>query len=135
MHTKDIQQATKRCFEAYESGDVEAVLDHCTDDVQYWDTLSGGVIRGKDALRPYLADLLGRFDTCYAVLEEHRLEGRDAAMVMWQCAARRRGDTSPRQKLTMQRGMNLCEFRDGLLSRTESYMDLAALERDLAPAA
>ena len=135
LTTRDIQRATQRCFDAYETGDPDAVLETCTEDIAFWDTESEGVLKGREAVRSHLARLLGRFDMRFVVLEEHRLEGRDAAMVMWQCALRRRDAAGrPGEALVMQRGMKLFEVRGDRISRDESYMDIRHAERALAEA-
>jgi len=67
--------------------------------------------QGQDAVSQYLSGFLESFDVRFAILEEHRLEGRDAAIVLWQCAARRRlPEQQASKSLVMQRGMSLIEF-------------------------
>ncbi|VTU45543.1 Ketosteroid isomerase-related protein (plasmid) [Variovorax sp. SRS16] len=129
LPTKEIGRATARRFEAYESGDLARILDIYTDDAVYWDTKAGKGIKGKADLTRHFADFFGRFHTRFAVLEEHRLEGQDAAIVLWQCAVRRRmPDGALGEQIVMQRGMNLCALRGDRVCRDESYMDLASLE-------
>jgi ketosteroid isomerase-like protein len=129
LPTKEINHATSRRFEAYESGDVQAVLAMYTDDAKYWDTKTSSGISGKHELQQYLSEFLSRFHTRFAILEEHRLEGLDGAIVLWECAVRRRlsqGELS--KELIMQRGMSLLLVRDAQICRDECYMDLASLD-------
>ena len=133
LPTEEISQATQRRFEAHESGDLARLLDLYTGDAAYWDTK--GKVQGRAALSRYFGEFFKRFDTRFAILEEHRLEGQDAAIVLWECAVRRRmPDGSMSEGLVMQRGMNLCSVRDGQICRDESYMDLASLEKLFEPA-
>ena len=129
LPTKEINQATERRFKAYESGDLAQVLDAYTEDAVYWDTKAKSGMKGTVELTRYFSEFLSRFHTRFAILEEHRLEGQDAAIVLWECAVRRRmagGVLS--HDLVMQRGMNLCVVEGDRISRDESYTDLASLD-------
>jgi ketosteroid isomerase-like protein len=130
LPTKEINRITQERFAAYESGDASRVATLYAENAEYWDTKTGGRLRGKGEVHRHVHHFLEAFDVRYAVLEEHRLEGRNAAIVLWECAVRRRqpGGTLGRD-LLMQRGMNLLEIEDGLIAREESYMDRAALDR------
>src|SRR5215212_4889833 len=128
LPAKEISRIVQERFAAYESGDPIKVIDIYADGVEYWDTQCATRVEGKKALGEHLSKFLRNFDVRYALLEEHRLDGQDAAIILWECAVRRRlpaGAAST--ELVMQRGMNLLQVRDGLISRDESYMDLASL--------
>lgn len=129
--TKEISKVIQDRFAAYETGDPGRVMAIYSDDVSYWDTQTPGRgASGREAVHRHVTAFLERFDVRYAVLEEHRLAGQDAAIVLWECSVRRRlpGGALSRD-LVMQRGMNLLGVRDALVCREESYMDLASLER------
>ena len=133
--TKEISRVVLERFASYESGDPFRVTNVYADDAEYWDTACPARLKGKQAVSRYLSGFLDSFDLRFAILEEHRLEVRDAAIVLWQCAARRRvPEHRANTDLVMQRGMSLIEVRDGLVSRDEAYMDLASLEPLLADA-
>ena len=128
LPTKEISRIVQERFAAYETGDPVKVIGVYAENVAYWDTQCPAHVQGKRALGQYLSKFLQNFDLRYALLEEHRLDGQDAAIVLWQCAVRRRlpaGASSA--DLVMQRGMSLLQVRDGLISRDEAYMDLASL--------
>lgn len=131
LATKDISRAVQERFAAYSTGDPAKVMAVYSDDVSYWDTKTPGTgAKGPDAVARHVRAFLERFDVRYAILEEHRLEGRDAAIVLWECAVRRRmPDGGLGRDLVMQRGMNLLEVREDRVCREESYMDLASLEQ------
>lgn len=130
MTIKEVRQAVQDRFKAYEAGDPAGVLALYDEDFDYWDMQSSGRIRERGALAAHLGEFLRTYDIRYVLLEEHRLEGQDAAIVLWNCAIRRRSpDGAPGANLAFQRGMNLLQLRDGLIARDESYMDLAAISR------
>jgi ketosteroid isomerase-like protein len=137
LPTKEITRIAQERFGAFESGDPVRAASLYADEAVYWDTRTPGGVRGRAQLHGHFQRFLGAFDVRYAVLEEHRLEGRDAAIVLWECAVRpRTAGGAPGAALLMQRGMNLLEMQgSGLISREESYMDLASLDALLAPSA
>lgn len=136
LPTKEISRVIQERFAAFESGDHARVMGLYTDDAAYWDTKCPARMQGRAALAKYLSGFLDKFDLRYAMLEEHRLEGRDAAIVLWECAVRRRLPAGGLgTELVMQRGMTLIEVEDGLVSRDEAYMDLASLDPLLVQAA
>jgi ketosteroid isomerase-like protein len=130
LPTKEISRIAQERFAAFESGDAARAISLYADDAKYWDTKTPGGVSGRASLHSHFARFLQTFDVRYALLEEHRLESRNASIVLWECAVRgRKPGGSPGTDLVMQRGMNLLEMRDGLIAREESYMDLASLER------
>ncbi|MBG9388068.1 nuclear transport factor 2 family protein [Caenimonas aquaedulcis] len=136
LPTKEISRIAQERFAAFESGDAARAVALYADEAKYWDTKTPGGVNGKAGLHGHFARFLQAFDVRYALLEEHRLEGRNASIVLWECAVRGRGaDGAPGEGLVMQRGMNLFEMSGGLITREESYMDLASLDRLLTPAA
>jgi ketosteroid isomerase-like protein len=133
LPTKEISRIVQERFAAYESGDPVRVIEVYADEVAYWDTQCAERVKGKKAVGQHLSKFLQSFDVRYALLEEHRLHGQDAAIVLWECAVRRRLPAGAASAdLVMQRGMSLLQIRDGLIARDEAYMDLASLSPLLA---
>ena len=129
LPTKEISRIVQERFAAYEAGDPARVVDVYADEVEYWDTKCSARVKGKKALAEHLSRFLQNFVVRYALLEEHRLDGQDAAIVLWECAVRRRlAAGAASTDLVMQRGMSLLQVCDGLISRDEAYMDLASLD-------
>lgn len=127
--TKEISRLVQERFAAWEAGDPGRVVALYTDDAEHWDTQCAARLRGREALGAHISKFLATFDVRYSLLEEHRLDGQDAAIVLWECAVRRRlpaGRASA--ELVMQRGMSLLRVRDGLIARDEAYADLASLD-------
>jgi uncharacterized protein (TIGR02246 family) len=134
LSTKEVNQLVKQRFDAWAQGDPVRVLDLYHEDARYWDTRHPQGLKGKAALAAHLKQVLGSFDMKFALLEEHRLTDRDAAIALWECAVRPRGeDGKAGQALMLQRGMNILEIRDGLIVRDECYNDAAALGQLLSP--
>jgi ketosteroid isomerase-like protein len=133
LSTKEISATVRERFDAYQSGDAARVMALYTDSVGYWDTKCAERISGRAAVGKKVSELLGRFDLQYALLEEHRLEGRDAAIVLWEAAVRKRdGEGAPGRRIVMQRGMSILEVKDGAIARDEAYIDLASLDQQFA---
>ena len=129
LPTKEISSIFQDRFDAYDAGDPIRVIDVYADEVEYWDTKCSARVKGKKALAEHLSTFLKKFVVRYALLEEYRLDGQDAAIVLWECAVRRRlAAGAASTDLVMQRGMSLLQVRDGLISRDEGYMDLASLD-------
>lgn len=135
LPTKEISRIAQERFAAFESGDAARAVSLYADEAKYWDTKTPGGVSGKASLHGHFSRFLEAFDVRYALLEEHRLEDRNASIVLWECAVRGRAPGgSPGGDLVMQRGMNLFEMSGGLITREESYMDLASLDRLLPTA-
>lgn len=129
LTTKEVNRVVKERFAAWASGDLAQVLDLYHEEARYWDTRTVGGVSGRDGIASHLGRVLREFDMQFALLEEHRLDGRDAAIALWECGVRRRDERgNPGQDLLLQRGMNIIEIRDGLIVRDECYNDVAALE-------
>ncbi len=128
LSTKEVSQIVQERFSAWQKGDLATTIDLYHDDVRYWDTQTGNGINGKAALTEHAGRFLRDFDVHYAILEEHRLEGQDAAIALWESAVRpRKQDGAAGAELMMQRGMSILYIQDGLIIRDECYNDLAAL--------
>ncbi len=135
LPTKEISKLLAQRFVAHETGDIAQVMPLYTEDAEYWDTKTGTGVKGKAALSAHFSAFFNRFCLRFAILEEHRLEDQDAAIVLWECAVRRRlDDGSPGDQIVMQRGMNICVFKGEEIRRDESYMDLASLDQLLVSA-
>lgn len=129
LSTKEVNRIVQERFAAWADGPLARVLDLYHDEARYWDTRTPDAVVGKAGLARHLGALMEDFDLRFALLEEHRLEGRDAAIALWECAVRRRdADGRAGQALLLQRGMNILEIRDGLIVRDECFNDAAALQ-------
>ncbi|MBF6149487.1 nuclear transport factor 2 family protein [Nocardia nova] len=122
---KEIFSATRRCVEAWNSLDLEAVLATYSDDVVYQDPGSGGRIIGKENLRRYLRRFLEIWDMQFDVTEDRRISGDNAQVCLWNVTVRRRGDSN---SAVATSGMDIIHVNtSGELSRDEAFIDRAPL--------
>jgi ketosteroid isomerase-like protein len=129
LPTRELSRLVQERFAALESGDPNRVAALYSEGAQYWDTKCTERLRGREAVVAHACAFVADFDVRYALLEEHRLEGRDAAIVLWESAVRKRLPSGALGRdIVMQRGMNLLQIKDGAICRDEAFMDLAALD-------
>lgn len=125
LSDEEIFAATRKCIEAWNSLDVEAVLETYTDDVVYRDSGTDGTIEGKERLRRYLTKFMSVWDMQFQVLEDRRIAGADAQVCIWNVDIRRRGTDGP---TVTQMGMDIIHVRGDQLSRDEAFMDRVAMK-------
>ena len=114
-------------LDAWNSQDVEKVIDCYTADVRYRDPNTDGTIDGSDAMRRYLTKLFDRWQMHWKLREAYPLRDVDGAAVLWTATLRlRHGDAEVEID-----GMDLAVVDGDRLSRNDVYFDRAAL----APAA
>ncbi len=130
LSDKDIIAATKRCYDAWETGNAAAIVDSYTDDVVYSDMKAVGRIIGGENLRRYITRFVQRYDIKFRVTEEHRLKDVDGLATIWEAAIRPR-DAEGRimTQLVMTRGFDIVMVRGDKVSRDEAYWDHTAIER------
>lgn len=122
---EEIFAATRKCIDAWNTLDVDAVLETYTDDIVYRDAGTGGTIEGKDALRRYLTRFLNVWDMQFRVVEDRRIAGSDAQVCVWDVDIRRRGTDGP---VVTERGMDIIHVRGEQLCRDEAFMDRVGLK-------
>jgi steroid delta-isomerase-like uncharacterized protein len=123
--------------------DVEALVGLCTEDVLWEDPALPGPERGRDAVREYLRGTWSMFPDLSFTLPEPSmlaLEGPRAAQV-WVMTGTMLGSDpwagfAPTGKRIEIEGIDIYEFRGGLVSRYRGRYDLAEVARQLglAPA-
>jgi steroid delta-isomerase-like uncharacterized protein len=111
-------------FSAWNNHDVQAILDHLTDDVAWTDPSLEESIRGKAAVRSHLEDMFSSFPDMHFLEEDfHLYPGDDeaAAIITWTVngtmsgTAMETGIPATGKAVTIS-GTNLCRFSDGLIS-------------------
>ena len=81
-------QVVRRCVEAWNTRDVEAILACYSPEVVYSDPGTGGEIRGHDALRRYLQACFAAWEQIVITLREtHATEGR-GVVALWDVTMR-----------------------------------------------
>jgi len=126
-----------RWVEAWNARDADRLLALCTPDVEWEDPAFPAPARGGDAVRQYLAETWQIFpDLSFSVPEPPLLatEGGQAAQV-WRLTGTFLGPSppgfAPTGKRVDQLGVDLYEFRDGLLARYRTLYDVAETARQM----
>jgi len=112
-----------RFLDAWNSQDVERVLDCYTDDVRYRDPNTRGEVVGRDALRRYLTRLFTEWRMNWQSRETCAFTGTDGAAFLWRATVRR----AESDEAIEIEGMDLAVLDDGRVARNEVYFDRAAL--------
>jgi ketosteroid isomerase-like protein len=85
-------KTVRDAFVAFNSGDLDAFLDRCSDDIDYRAVEGAlddhGPIQGKDALRAFMQDWLGMFDDFTAELVELIEAGEDKVIAVVRISGR-----------------------------------------------
>jgi ketosteroid isomerase-like protein len=112
-------------LDAWNSQDVERVLDCYTDDVRYRDPNTRGDVVGRDALRRYLARLFGDWQMTWVARETYDLATADGVALLWRATFRRAGADA--QSTVVIEGMDLAVLRAERVARNDVYFDRVAL--------
>lgn len=109
---------------AWNSQDVERVLDCYTDDVRYRDPNTRGEIMGRADLRRYLTRLFSEWRMNWQARETFDLAEANGAAFLWHATLRpARGDRTIEVD-----GMDLAVLRGAQVARNEVYFDRSALQ-------
>ena len=131
MNREVLEMLATDFLAAWNSHDVERVLDCYTDDVRYRDPNTRGEIRGRAALRRYLTRLFADWRMHWRTREVFDLGGTDGAALLWRATLRRVGND---QAVDVE-GMDLAVLRGTQVARNEVYFDRAVLAALDTPAA
>lgn len=116
-----------------------AVLEHVTDDVEYWDVTLTEPLRGRDAYAEYVEGFFTAFSEIeWSMREPVLAEGTIAdgrVTEPWRCRALNSGPLWIGLPATGRRletiGTDIFAFRDGKVSREHSFYDVTASLRQL----
>ena len=128
-HERAIEVA-QRMLDAWNTQDVERVVDCYTADVRYRDPNTLGTVDGSDAMRRYLTKLFEQWQMHWTMREAYPLLDTDGAAVLWTATLRQR-DGATEVEID---GMDLAVVDGDRLSRNEVYFDRVALAPTLAGA-
>jgi steroid delta-isomerase-like uncharacterized protein len=125
-------------FDAYNRHDIEAVVDHCTEDIR-WEDPTAGVLHGKPAVRKALGTIFRAFpDMGFAKNENVYFMSFDAtrAASSWRLTGTMAGVFDPPGYAPTNgpidiRGMCLYELRDGLISHHTIVFNMIDLGRQI----
>ena len=108
---------------AWNSQDVERVVDCYTEDVRYRDPNTRGEVVGRDAMRRYLARLFAGWRMTWARREVFDLADTDGVAFLWHATFRRPEDA----RVVEIDGMDLVVLRGERVARNEVQFDRAPL--------
>lgn len=123
MNRERAIELAERLLEAWNSQDVERVVDCYTADARYRDPNTRGYVEGSDAMRRYLTKLFGRWQMHWTLREAHPMRDDDGAAVLWRAKFRPKGKDA---EVEID-GMDLALVQGDRLSRNDVYFDRAAL--------
>jgi uncharacterized protein (TIGR02246 family) len=124
MDPKKLDSLIARFLDAWNTQDVERVLDCYTEDVRYRDPNTRGDVEGRDALRRYLRKLFAGWQMTWARREVFPLaQPGEGVAFLWRATFRKPND----ERVVEADGMDLAILRGDLLSRNEVYFDRAVL--------
>lgn len=126
--TSRLEQIAQRFYDAWNTQDVDLVLDCYTDDALYIDPNTRGAVKGREGLRAYLTKLFAQWDMTWSGRELFPLETTDGSAALWTATLSPKGSD---QSVTVD-GMDLAILRGDQLARNEVYFDRSALAPLLA---
>ena len=118
-----------RRIAAWNSQDVEAVLNCYTDDLVYLDPNTRGEVKGRDNMRRYLRKLFASWNMHWTLRKVYPLADAEGSAALWHASFRR-----PQGGETVEAdGMDLVLLEGDLISRNEVYFDRAVLAPLMGP--
>jgi len=116
-------ELSHRMLAAWNTQEVDRVLACYTEDVEYRDPSTRGVVHGAAALRRYLTKLFGRWEMRWVLREAHLFADGEGCNVLWRATFRRPDDDA-----TVEiEGMDFVAMRGERIRRNEVSFDRAAL--------
>ncbi|KAA0233825.1 MAG: nuclear transport factor 2 family protein [Actinobacteria bacterium] len=108
---------------AWNTQDVEQVLDCYTADLTYLDPNTHGPVVGREAMRAYLTKLFDRWTMTWKGGEMLQLEGGEGVVIHWTATLTPTGSENSIEIA----GLDLVILEGDLVKRNEVYFDRAAL--------
>lgn len=114
---------------------TDAVMEHVTDDVEYWDVTLTEPLRGKEQYRGYVDGFFAAFSEIQWSLREPVIAEGSRVTEPWRCTALNSGPLWIGLPATGRRletvGTDIFEFRDGKVCREHSFYDVTSSLRQL----
>ena len=109
----------KQFLQAFNNHDADAIVAYCTDDVTFVTIRENKEVSGKAQVRDYFAKMFEDIKDVQFGQDTHWLDG-DRGCSEWVFTG-----TSDSGERMENRGCDLFIFRDGKISRKDSYMKLS----------
>jgi ketosteroid isomerase-like protein len=123
MKQPSLDERGERIRAAWNSQEVDRVLETYADDFRYVDPDTRGAIEDRDGLRRYLTKLFAAIRAHTDVREVHQLAGSEGVLVLWSATVRR-ADGPEEVELN---GVDVIHFSGERIASHEIYFDRAAL--------
>ena len=123
MNHERATELAERLLEAWNTQDIDRVLDCYTADVRYRDPNTRGFVEGADEMRRYLSKLFGRWQMHWSLREAYPLRDVEGAAVLWRASLRLAG----RENAIEVEGMDLALVEGDRMHRNDVYFDRATL--------
>jgi hypothetical protein len=124
-------------YRAEESGDVEAIVEGFTDDAEH-DVAGrpGGPLRGGSEIAAFYRGLLAelRIERFESVRRKYGADHAVDEAILHATAEGRPFGLEGRGRPVKVRLLHLFEFADGLISRESAWLDMGAIQQQLAAA-
>lgn len=135
MNVQDMRDLVERHLKAEGAGDIEGAVAVYTDDIEHDDVgMPGGVLRGKDAARDFYEILTANFRTTGEKLNREYVA--DNALIIDEIMT---GNVVGSMLGLPGRGreisfriLHVFEFKDGLISRENVWLDGGAIAAQLS---
>jgi hypothetical protein len=124
MNAERRDRLVTRFLDAWNSQEVERVLDCYTDQLRYRDPNTRGEVVGRDAMRRYLTRLFAGWRMTWAKREVHGLAGEDGVAFLWHATFRR---TDTDESVVEADGMDFVLLDGDRVARNEVHFDRLAL--------
>lgn len=122
--TEYLLDLTERLTCKWDERDVEGVLDHYSEDIDYSEPGARVQIKGRTKLRNYLKRYFEEWDTRWTIYEHYRLEDQDGLVVFWDMEVWRPGSSDR----LLTKGMDLVMVKNDQICRDTVYFDRAQLK-------
>lgn len=123
LDDETLRAHAERFLAAWNSHDVEAVVQCYTEDLTYRDPNTRGDVLGAQALRRYLRKLFGAWRMHWILREAFPLRGHDGAAILWRASFRRVEAAQAIETI----GMDLVIVRGERVLRNEVHFDRSVL--------
>lgn len=123
MDQTQVTMFAERFLSAWNTQEVERVLDCYADDLMYHDPGTRGPIHGAEAFRQYLNKLFAKWTMHWTFREGYPLMGGEGMVLLWHARFQKTGGNDAVEV----DGMDLVLLREGKIIRNDVYFDRTGL--------
>ena len=123
MDEREMLKLAGELLDAWNTQEVERVVERYTEALVYRDPNTRGAVEGRAAFRRYLTKLFAAWKMHWALREAHLFHDQQGCAVLWHASFEREG----RPGRVEIDGMDLVTVSDGQIARNEVYFDRTPL--------